>query len=184
MRTMQGLRKRGLRPLPDAALRSSNCWCDRHYRRVDWNASPGGASARESARRASCASNMRQIGLGILGYESPTKFCLRAAKELVTRARRPRPPLSTHGPEAHGNFPTSRDFPRFAMILPFVDRGQLFQTMDVSKSYRDRIRISWPERAGCHLCLSNGSLGANAVQKCHIHPNGKYERELRHCRNP
>ena len=53
---------------------------------------PAVQSARESARRSNCASNMRQIGLGLLGYES--------AHKMLALGRR-RNPLHEHDRDDH-----------------------------------------------------------------------------------
>jgi prepilin-type N-terminal cleavage/methylation domain-containing protein/prepilin-type processing-associated H-X9-DG protein len=97
---------------------------------------PAVQSARESARRAACASNMRQIGLGILGYES-------AHKKLPSGGEGTRYTSTTASTTfidarvgSAWEFSGEARLSPFAMILPFVEKMQLFQTMDSSKSYR------------------------------------------------
>jgi prepilin-type N-terminal cleavage/methylation domain-containing protein len=97
---------------------------------------PAIQSARESSRRSSCASNMRQIGLGILGYESAHKVLPSGGEG--TRYTSAGASTTFIDARAGGTWEFANE-PRlspFAMILPFVERMAMFQNMDPSKSYR------------------------------------------------
>jgi prepilin-type N-terminal cleavage/methylation domain-containing protein/prepilin-type processing-associated H-X9-DG protein len=101
---------------------------------------PAVQSAREAARRASCASNMRQVGLGILGYESAHKKLPSGGEG--TRYANIATPGKAETTFIDARVGTAWEFANearlspFTMILPFIERAQLFQTMDPSKSYR------------------------------------------------
>jgi len=67
---------------------------------------PAVQSAREAARRASCVNNLRQVGLGLLNYES-----------------------------SEGVFPFGSDYPQStttwpALILPFVEAQAHYDLFD------------------------------------------------------
>ena len=98
---------------------------------------PAVQAARESARRAACASNMRQIGLGILNYESSHKM-MPSGGEGTNYSTTPASTTFIDAKDASGNWVFSNQ-PRlstFAMILPFMERMDLWQKMDSTKSYR------------------------------------------------
>ena len=118
---------------------------------------PAVQSARESARRSSCASNMRQIGLGILDYESAhkilpsggegTRYTSTAASTTFIDAR----------VGSTWEFPNEARLSTFAMILPFIERMQLFQTMDPSKSYRGSYKniLAGTQTIPIYICPSD-----------------------------
>jgi len=68
-------------------------------------------AAREAARRAACTSNLRQVGLGILNFES---------------ARRAFPPAYTTTPQDHSSF---------AFILPYIEEQAIYDLYDLSKNW-------------------------------------------------
>ena len=85
---------------------------------------PAVNAARESARRSTCANNLKQIGLGILNFES-------ARKKLPTGGE--------------GTFQNADDFgddllcqqSLMTVILPYIEQGDVYNAMDLTKSYRD-----------------------------------------------
>lgn len=86
---------------------------------------PAIVSAREAARRTQCTSNLRQLGLGVLGFES---------------AHRAFPASGwTHaGPgNPHGRFLGWR-----VLILPYLDQQQLQDLYDVSKNWWEAPNVS------------------------------------------
>ena len=68
-------------------------------------------AAREAARRATCASNMRQIGLATLNFES---------------ARRVFPPAHIESPRRHSGF---------AFILPYMEEQAIYDRYDFNQHW-------------------------------------------------
>jgi prepilin-type N-terminal cleavage/methylation domain-containing protein/prepilin-type processing-associated H-X9-DG protein len=118
---------------------------------------PAIQSARESARRANCASNMRQIGLGILGYESAHKMLPPGGEG--TRYSGTTASTTFIDAKVGGvyEFPSQPRLSPFAMILPFIDKTQLFQTMEPSKGYRDSYKnmVAGSQQIAIYLCPSD-----------------------------
>ena len=79
---------------------------------------PAVQSVREAARRTMCANNLRQMGLATLNYESAhMKFP--ESYRLATVA------------------PTNRGWSAQAIILPFIDQGNLFANLNFDLEYVD-----------------------------------------------
>jgi prepilin-type N-terminal cleavage/methylation domain-containing protein len=92
---------------------------------------PAVQAAREAARRSNCANNLRQVGLGILNFES-------ARKKL---------PTSGEGTDMKTKATTFASQSLFTQILPFIERPDVYDAMDLSKSYRDVAAGSLPKTA-------------------------------------
>jgi prepilin-type N-terminal cleavage/methylation domain-containing protein/prepilin-type processing-associated H-X9-DG protein len=126
---------------------------------------PAVQSARESARRASCAGNLRQIGLGLLGYESAHKILPPGGEG--TRYTSTGTSTTFCDAWAGGAWEfTGASEPRlaaFAMILPFIEKMQLFQNMDPSKSYRGSYKnmLAGTEQIPIYVCPSNPFVHVN-----------------------
>ncbi|BBO30483.1 DUF1559 domain-containing protein [Lacipirellula parvula] len=73
---------------------------------------PAVQAAREAARRTQCISNMKQLGLAVLNYES---------------AKTTLPPAMTRVPDQH----------IFAFMLPYMEQGALFSQWDLEKNWSD-----------------------------------------------
>ena len=86
---------------------------------------PAVNAARESARRNTCANNLKQIGLGILNFESSRKK------------------LPTGGEGTYFSTVDSTGTTCFAtqslmtVLLPYIERSDLYNAMDLTRSYRD-----------------------------------------------
>ncbi len=72
---------------------------------------PAVQAAREAARRALCASNLKQLGLAVQGYCDATGAL---------------PPAAATGPEWSNNFSMK------ARVLPYLEQAALFNAMNVS----------------------------------------------------
>jgi prepilin-type N-terminal cleavage/methylation domain-containing protein len=100
---------------------------------------PAIQQAREAARRMSCSSNMRQMGLAVMNYESAYRVL----------------PASGEGLDSTGTFPTGEvkisaadkalgrkevalgHVSVFAAILPFVEQTALYNQMNFAYAYND-----------------------------------------------
>ncbi len=82
---------------------------------------PAVQQAREAARRTQCKNNLKQIGLALLNYESTYQVFPQA---FGVTAVDPTAPVGTgtYGPSA------------FTVILPYLEQGNLYQQINVSRS--------------------------------------------------
>lgn len=101
---------------------------------------PAVQSAREAARRASCINNLRQVGLGLLNYESSA-----------------------------GEFPFGSDYPQSrrtwaASILPFVEAQAQFDLFDFTKPMRDPVnKRGRTIPVDVYMCVSDPTSGNNPI---------------------
>lgn len=106
---------------------------------------PAVQKAREAARRSSCSNNMRQIGLGILNFESAQKA------------------LPTGGEGTQFDPTTGQGATKFSMhslftyLLPYIERPDIYNNFDLSKGYRETVQnaaasTTWIDT---YICPSN-----------------------------
>ena len=88
---------------------------------------PAVQSAREAGRRTVCTGNMRQIGLGILNFES-------AHKLLPTGGEGTDPTLYS-GQTSHNTVFAKQSL--FTYLLPYIEKTTIYNQMDLARSYRD-----------------------------------------------
>jgi prepilin-type N-terminal cleavage/methylation domain-containing protein/prepilin-type processing-associated H-X9-DG protein len=103
---------------------------------------PAVQSAREAARRMQCSNNLKQIGLGLLNYESSTKR------------------LPPGGIES--NFISG-----FASILPYLEQGNIYQQYDFALYYTHPYNVAVSkQKIATYLCPSTNiprDVPANAT---------------------
>jgi prepilin-type N-terminal cleavage/methylation domain-containing protein/prepilin-type processing-associated H-X9-DG protein len=118
---------------------------------------PAVQSARESARRANCASNMRQIGLGLLNYESSHKVLPSGGEGTRYGAAAATTTFIDAKVGGAWEFAHQSRLSPYAMILPFIDKNQLFQRMDPGVGYRDSYKnvVAGAERVAIYVCPTN-----------------------------
>jgi prepilin-type N-terminal cleavage/methylation domain-containing protein len=101
---------------------------------------PAVQQAREAARRSQCKNNMKQIGLGILNYESSNS----------------RLPSAGEGEDFVNN---SRviNTSTFVSILPFIDQAPLYDQWDHKQHYSSAANASLAKtKIASYVCPSNG----------------------------
>lgn len=78
---------------------------------------PAVQAAREAARRISCSNNLHQIGLGLHGYHEVHGCFPPGGIELISTT------------------PSGRQYAWCAFILPFIEQGPLYDSIDFSRPY-------------------------------------------------
>ncbi len=127
--------------------------------------------AREQARRTNCSSNMRQIGLGVLGFESAHRTLPNSGEctdHVVTLSDGTLNPNLYHSVfcdsrnapggivDTTWRFPKEFHIAPFAVILPYVERQDIYLQMDPSQSYRSDKNFGVTQQAiPIYLCPSD-----------------------------
>ena len=83
---------------------------------------PAVQAAREAARRTRCSNHLKQIGLALHNYQGAHR-CV---------------PTTTTGPDSAGDTCGSGFYSWLSMLLPFVEEGNLYDTIDFERSLSDR----------------------------------------------
>lgn len=91
---------------------------------------PAVQSAREAARRTSCSSNVRQIGLSFLNCENTRKYFPAAAFTKVSATTRPL-----------GN-PSGKEHSWRVLTMPFMEENQISNSYDWNSHWYDPINLS------------------------------------------
>ncbi len=96
---------------------------------------PAISAARGAARRAQCTNNMRQVGLGILGFAN-------AKNSLPSAGVYRDPNLTSPGPmmafAQASNFAPTALHSWVVEILPYIDNQDIYNSWDKKKSYLDQ----------------------------------------------
>ncbi|QEF99259.1 hypothetical protein Mal15_33210 [Stieleria maiorica] len=110
---------------------------------------PAVQTAREAARRTQCSNNMKQIGLAVHNYHGMHR-CV---------------PTTTTGPDSSGGNCGSGFYSWLAMVLPFVEQGNLYDKIDFDRSLSDHCNFRYSSD------YLNYGIGPN-------HPNADAARTL------
>jgi prepilin-type N-terminal cleavage/methylation domain-containing protein/prepilin-type processing-associated H-X9-DG protein len=99
---------------------------------------PAISAARGAARRAQCTNNMRQVGLGLLGFANAKNSLPSAGtfQELQSNLNRPGPMYSFGNP-GNPNFGNAALYSWVVEILPYIDNQDVYNSWDKKKSYLD-----------------------------------------------
>ncbi len=133
---------------------------------------PAMNGAREQARRANCASNMRQIGLGVLGFETARKTlpnggeCTDNSMTLSDGSVNSnlyksvfcdsRNYTNSSSPSVTWRFPKEYHIGPLAVILPYMERADIYMQMDPMQCYRSDKNFGVTQQAiNIYLCPSD-----------------------------
>src|SRR5260370_41690748 len=83
---------------------------------------PAVQKVREAAARAQCSNNLKQIGLALHNYHDANQTFPQAYKTLPTADPTAPPGTGTYGVGA------------FVLILPYIEQGNLYRGIDVSRA--------------------------------------------------
>jgi prepilin-type processing-associated H-X9-DG protein len=101
---------------------------------------PAVQAARESGRRTQCASNIRQIGMAVLSFESA----------------RTKLPTGGKGTDKTTKQTIFANHSLFTHLLPFIDQLRLYNKMDLAVSYRAPANLKTATHDfGLFVCPSN-----------------------------
>jgi prepilin-type N-terminal cleavage/methylation domain-containing protein/prepilin-type processing-associated H-X9-DG protein len=111
---------------------------------------PAVQAAREAARRTQCTNNMKQIGLGLLNYESTYRSLPSGGEGTDFTTSPPSTKFDMHS--------------AFTVILPFIEQNAVYDQMNLSYSYRDTRfpanQTAAKSEISAYLCPSNPFLSA------------------------
>ena len=116
---------------------------------------PAVQSARESARRAQCVNNMKQLGLGIMNFESTNKVYPPDVEQLL--------PIGTSDPDPNAQVagPTTRAG-WLELILPYMEQGNVYNLLNLNASCFDTVNIP-PAVGGSGKYSGNNSAYSTAI---------------------
>lgn len=107
---------------------------------------PAVQAARETARKTTCANNMKQLGLAVLNFESSTKKLPNGGEGSVYNVTNGTPTAASttfcdalDAAKSDWLFPKEAHVSVMAQILPYMEQAQLYKQMDTSKGYRQTL---------------------------------------------
>jgi prepilin-type N-terminal cleavage/methylation domain-containing protein len=101
---------------------------------------PAVQAARETARRLSCANNLRQVGLGLLSHESALRFVPAWRKEFSWAEYPKDPPNPNFSVVTAGRTTLGA----LGQLLPFVEEGKLASLFDMNRGLADPANLPPP----------------------------------------
>jgi len=113
---------------------------------------PAVQSAREAARRSACQNNMRQLGLGVLNFESARQG-LPSFSELVSF------PPTDPGGELRTDLPGAMKFSWIVSILPFIEEQALHDAFDFTRPADEQPNNPQAIQPAVLLCPSDSAEG-------------------------
>ncbi len=117
---------------------------------------PAVQSAREAARRAQCINNMKQLGLGIMNFESANKVYPPDVEQLMPIGYSdPDPNAQVAGPTARAGW--------MELILPFIEQSTVYNQLNLNVSCFDTMNIP-PAVGGSGMFSGNNSAYSTAIQ--------------------
>ncbi len=106
---------------------------------------PAVQASREAARRASCANNLRQVGVALLAYHDAVGVFPSGALDRKT-----------------GSKPKARQLSWCVLVLPFIEEGNVYDRFDLSKAYNSaENRAAGGTIIPVYLCPSTVTLAAD-----------------------
>ena len=128
---------------------------------------PAVQAAREAARRSQCQNNMKQIGLGILNFESAHKK-LPTGGEGTDYTTNPAIPPTTK---------FSKKSP-FMLLLPFIEKTEVYNMMNQQYSYRDTTpQVPNPEDPAGGLIPGNTTAAKTNIS-AYVCPSNPFSAKL------
>lgn len=123
---------------------------------------PAVQSAREAARRTTCVSNMRQIGIAVMNYESAHRWL-------------PKGDWREHSRETGVDSLATW----VSLTLPYLEEAQLYNAIDFSRPFYEQVALSpsvLPQQVTfkTHICPSNGDVGVITWNQSHYGARGNY----------
>jgi prepilin-type N-terminal cleavage/methylation domain-containing protein/prepilin-type processing-associated H-X9-DG protein len=139
---------------------------------------PAIQKARAAAARAQCMSNVRQLGIATLNFESTYKVLPRAGEHILVTWTD-----TTTAPPTVYTYRKTQDLQSvFTMLLPYIEQEGLYKTMDLRVRYNQidaetaagGEKVSW---AGTVIDAANNKVAASTtipVLLCPTNPLGTY----------
>jgi prepilin-type N-terminal cleavage/methylation domain-containing protein/prepilin-type processing-associated H-X9-DG protein len=99
---------------------------------------PAVQSARESARRAQCVNNMKQIGLGTLNFENVNTYMPPDVDYLVPPYLPDTDPSVNNGSNP---LPNQENAGNFMRILPYMEQQNIYNLVNFSRCFADQVNV-------------------------------------------
>jgi len=123
---------------------------------------PAVQAVREQARRTTCSNNMRQIGLAVLDFEASFRKMPHGGEGTYYPEGYPNDPkeaptvfadslwedVGSPGGKTGRMFPDEVPHSTFTQILPYLEQGTLYKTIDLTKSYRESPNADYTTKNG------------------------------------